>query len=69
MRTVMTISGVLMLALGACSMQARPPSQSSTPAAPGSSSAMPQTSNSLPVGDTVNAPRAPATGTVSTTRP
>ena len=66
MRKLHMALAVGLLGLAACGGPGARSSTQMNPPSPGSSSAMPQSANSLPVGDTVNAPRAPATGNVTT---
>lgn len=61
-------ASVLALGLAACTASPTTSATQMAPAAAGSASAAPQTANSLPRGDVVNAPRAPASGVVSNTR-
>ena len=70
MRFLSAVAAASVLALGLAACTASPTTSATqmAPAAPGGSAASPQTSNSLPRGDVVNAPRAPASGSVSTTR-
>ena len=67
MKLLSATTFIALVALAGCADPRTAPTQMA-PAAPGSSSASPQSPNSLPRGDVVNAPRAPATGAVSSTR-
>ena len=67
MRASFALGLVALLGLGACTAAPQTAATPMAPASPGNASAAPQTSNSLPRGDVVNAPRASATGNVSTT--
>ena len=67
MRTLTFLGFGALLALGACTESPRTSATQMAPAAAGGAASMPQTANSLPRGDVVNAPRASATGTVSST--
>ncbi len=68
MRSMFIVS---LFALGAsvsaCTSQPIPPTASAQPSAVGSAQ-MPQSSNSMPVGDSVNAPRAMPSGVIGSTR-